>query len=412
MNCLNDYRLNLKGKELVPLVVGGMGTNISTAELVLAVEKLGGIAHLSDAMLPDVADRELGTRFTADKTIRWKSYINNPDKTDEKFDLDQVAEISKKYFTSAMEKATGKGLVLVNCMEKLTMNEGINSLRVRLNSALDAGVDGITLAAGLHLSSFKLMAENKRFHDAALGIIVSSARALTLFLKRTASTGRLPDYVIVEGPLAGGHLGFGEDWKDFRLENIVQDVKNVIAKLDKKIPVLAAGGIFTGGDATRFVEEVGADGVQVATRFTISKESGLPEKVKQIYIDANPEDVEVNHFSPTGYLMRMLKSSPAISSEIRPNCEPYGYMLSGGKCSYLTEWYARKQENGESVPHTKCCLCTHMRNYKVWTCGVSVSRLKETTIRKPDGTWLIPSAEHIFNDYCFSKGDEILLPQL
>lgn len=412
MHCLDDFRLKLAGKELVPLMVGGMGTNISTAEMVLAVEKEGGIAHLSDAMLPDVADRELGTSFTADKTREWKSLILNPDKTSEKFNLEKLSEISKQYFTSVMEMASGRGLVLVNCMEKLTMNESIATLKTRLNAALDAGIEGITLSAGLHLSSMKLMSENKRFKDAAIGIVVSSARALNLFLKRTASVGRLPDYVVVEGPLAGGHLGFGEDWKNFRLENIVREVKEAVAKAGFKIPVLAAGGVFTGGDATRLIEEAGADGVQVATRFTIAKESGLPDAVKQVYINAEDKDVEVNHFSPTGYLMRMLKSSPAIVSEIRPNCEAYGYMLSGGQCSYLKEWFERKAEGGECVAHTKCCLCTHMRNYKVWTCGTTVSRLKETTVRNADGSWVLPSASHIFKDYRYSKGSDILLPEV
>ena len=75
MQCLDDFRLSFKGREFLPLMVGGMGTNISTANLVLAIEKLGGMAHLSDAMLPDVADREIGTHFTKEKTIRFKSMI-------------------------------------------------------------------------------------------------------------------------------------------------------------------------------------------------------------------------------------------------------------------------------------------------------------------------------------------------
>lgn len=214
MQCLDDFRLSFKGREFLPLMVGGMGTNISTANLVLAIEKLGGMAHLSDAMLPDVADREIGTHFTKEKTIRFKSMIQEADKTEEKFNLEALSRVSKQYFADVMEKATGKGLVLVNCMEKLTMNDPIATLKARLNAALDAGVDGITMSAGLHLSSMKLMQENPRFNDALFGLVVSSARALNLFLKRTASLGRKLDYVVVEGPLAGGHLGFGEDWRN------------------------------------------------------------------------------------------------------------------------------------------------------------------------------------------------------
>ena len=75
------------------------------------------------------------------------------------------------------------------------------------------------------------------------------------------------------------------------------------------------------------MKKTGASGIQAATRFTIAQESGLPDPVKQVYIDAKDEDVEVNHASPTGYLMRMLKNSPALTANNRPNCESYGYML-------------------------------------------------------------------------------------
>ena len=144
------------------------------------------------------------------------------------------------------------------------------------------------------------------------------------------------------------------------------------------------------------MEKTGASGIQAATRFTIAQESGLPDPVKQVYIDAKDEDVEVNHASPTGYLMRMLKNSPALTANNRPNCESYGYMLSQGTCPYLKEWLENPPEK------TKCCLCTNMRNYKVWTCGTTVSRLKTTTVRGEDGKWLLPTAEQIFNDYRFA----------
>ncbi|MBO5658762.1 MAG: nitronate monooxygenase [Duodenibacillus sp.] len=404
-NCLNDFRMTLGGKSYAPLMLGGMGVNISNDNLVLAVEKLGGMAHLSDALLMDVSDRQFGTNYSAQKTRCYKSLIGNPDKSDMKFDLAHVEQATKRYIEDVMSRASGNGLVLLNCMEKLTMNDSLATLKTRLNAALDAGIGGITLSAGLHLSSFKLMADNKRFHDAMLGTIVSSSRALNLFLRKAAAVGRMPDYIVVEGPLAGGHLGFGPDWAEHKLENIVTDVKNFLAEKNLDIPVVAAGGIFTGGDAVRFVRDIGAAGVQVATRFTIAKECAIPDPVKQIYLNANPEDVEVNMFSPTGYPMRMLKSSPAITSEIRPACETYGYILNHGECSYVKEWYARQGD--ASLPHGKCCICSHMRNYKLWTCGTTVSRLKETTVRLPDGTWHLPSAEDIFNDYMFSTGDDV-----
>ena len=248
---LSDYSITLRGRQYKPLMVGGMGVNISSSKLVLAVEKLGGIAHLSDALLMDVCDRELGTHYSQAKTRRFKDLINNPDKSEESFDLEDLAAATKQYISHVMSQKTGRGLVLLNCMEKLTMNAAIDTLRVRLNAALDAGIDGITMGAGLHLSSLRLMKDNPRFHEALLGIIVSSVRALKVFIQRANQVERLPDYVVVEGPLAGGHLGFGDDWADYNLEDIVRDVRKFLDdNAMPQIPVFAAGGIFTGGDAS------------------------------------------------------------------------------------------------------------------------------------------------------------------
>jgi nitronate monooxygenase len=137
---------------------------------------------------------------------------------------------------------------------------------VRMAAALDAGIDGITLAAGLHLGSFALIEDHPRFRDAKLGIIVSSLRALQLFLKKTPAPSRLPDYVVVEGPLAGGHLGFGMDWAQYDLATIVAESHHRMdAGEQLDIPLIPAGGIFTGSDAVGFLEK-GAAAVQVATR--------------------------------------------------------------------------------------------------------------------------------------------------
>ena len=144
------------------------------------------------------------------------------------------------------------------------------------------------------------------FADVKLGIIVSSVRALQIFLRRNAKLNRLPDYVVVEGPLAGGHLGFGLDWAKYDLKTIVGEIIEYLKAEKLEIPLIAAGGVFTGSDAVSFMEQ-GVGGVQVATRFTISKECGLPDKAKQAYLSANEDDIEVNLVSPTGYPMRMLR---------------------------------------------------------------------------------------------------------
>ena len=413
MKCVDDFRLRFGKQELVPIIIGGMGVDISTAELALEAARLGGIGHISDAMLPTVTDRRFKTHFVKEKLKQYKYNIDNPDKSAVKFDLGQVAEATRMHVSRAMEAKRGEGMIFINCMEKLTMNAPRETLRVRLRTALDAGIDGITLSAGLHLGSFALMEGHPRFRDAKLGIIVSSLRALQLFLRKTAKLNRLPDFIVVEGPLAGGHLGFDMDWAKYDLRTIMVEILQYLQREKLNIPLIAAGGIFTGSDAVSFLES-GAAAVQVATRFTAVRECGLPEKIIQEYIKATEDDIEVNTVSPTGYPMRMLKGSPAIGSGIRPGCESYGYLLDGsGNCSYIEAY------NREVAAHPKAkkisvkdktCLCTHMRNFNCWTCGHYTYRLKDTTHRLADGSYQILSAEHVFRDYQYSVDQKIALP--
>jgi nitronate monooxygenase len=414
MKRVDDFRLRFGKRELVPIMIGGMGVDISTTDLALEAARLGGIGHISDAMINTVADRRYQTKFVKDKLKQYKFNVENADKAVVKFDLGTVEEATRLHVRSAMDRKQGEGMIFINCMEKLTMNAPRETLKVRLSAALDAGIDGITLAAGLHLGSLALIEDHPRFRDAKIGIIVSSVRALQLFLKKNAKLNRLPDYVVVEGPLAGGHLGFGMDWAAYDLATINAEVIHFLREEKLDIPVIPAGGIFTGSDAVGFLES-GSSAVQVATRFTVAKECGLPEKVQQDYFKANEDDIEVNQISPTGYPMRMLKSSPAIGSGIRPNCEAYGYLLdANGKCAYVTA-YNREVELHPDARRVsvmdKTCLCTHMRNFDCWTCGHYTYRLKDTSHKRADGSYQILSAEHIFRDYQFSTDGKIALPE-
>ncbi len=413
MKRVDDFRLRFGKQEVVPIIVGGMGVDISTAELALEVARLGGIGHISDAMVQDVSDRRFDTNFVKEKTKLYKYNIDNADKTDIKFDLGRLAEATMLHVGKTMESKRGDGMIFVNCMEKLTMNAPRETLKVRLASSLDAGIDGITLSAGLHLGSFALMEDHPRFRDAKLGIIVSSVRALQIFLRKNAKLNRLPDYIIVEGPLAGGHLGFGMDWAQYDLHTIMAEIVQYLQAEKLSIPLVAAGGVFTGSDAVSFLEN-GASAVQVATRFTITNECGLPAKVKQEYFKASEGDIEVNGISPTGYPMRMLKSTPAIGSGIRPGCESYGYLLdANGKCDYITAYNREVEAHPNEkniVVMDKTCLCTHMRNFNCWTCGHYTYRLKDTTHRLKDGSYQTLTAEHVFKDYQFSVDQKIALP--
>jgi NAD(P)H-dependent flavin oxidoreductase YrpB (nitropropane dioxygenase family) len=413
MKRVDDFRLHFGRQELVPIIIGGMGVDISSAELALEAARLGGIGHMSDAMVPTVSDRRFQTHFVKEKAKLYKYNVANSDKSKVVFDLARLSEATHMHVGRTMQAKRGDGLIFINCMEKLTMNAPRETLRVRLSAALDAGIDGITLSAGLHLGSFALIEDHPRFRDAKLGIIVSSLRALQLFLRKNAKLGRLPDYVVVEGPLAGGHLGFGMDWASYDLQAITSEIRRYLDAEQLNIPLVAAGGIFTGSDAVSFLEN-GAAAVQVATRFTVTHEAGLPAKVKQEYFRANEEDIEVNTVSPTGYPMRMLKSSPAIGAGIRPNCEAYGYLLDGsGNCAYITAYnreVAAHPHSKKVSVREKTCLCTHMRNFDCWTCGHYTYRLKDTTRRLADGSYELLSAEHVFRDYQFSTDRKVALP--
>lgn len=415
MKKVDDFRLRFGKQELVPIVTGGMGVDISTAELALEAARLGGVGHISDAMVPTVSDRRFDTRFVAEKLKLYKYNVSSSDKSAVQFDLGRLAEATQLHVGRTMEVKQGAGLIFINCMEKLTMGSPRETLRVRLTAALDAGIDGITLSAGLHLGSLALIQDHPRFRDAKFGIIVSSLRALQLFLRKNARLNRLPDYVIVEGPLAGGHLGFGMDWAQYDLKAIVTEIHRYFSVEGLAIPLIPAGGIFTGSDAVEFLE-AGAAAVQVATRFTVTEECGLPVEVKQEYFKASEDDIEVNMISPTGYPMRMLKKSPGIGDGIRPNCEAYGYLLDGsGHCAYI-DAYNREvaaHPNAKKISvKDKTCLCTQMRNFDVWTCGHYAYRLKDTSRRRPDGSYALLSAEHVFRDYWFSVDRKVALPTL
>ncbi|MCC7462433.1 MAG: nitronate monooxygenase [Gammaproteobacteria bacterium] len=413
MKRVNDFRLRFGKRELVPIVIGGMGVDISSAELALEGARLGGIGHISDAMVPTVSDRRFRTHFVRDKARLYKYNVASSDKSGVHFNLDQLAQATRNHVGRTMEVKRGDGLIFINCMEKLTMNSPRETLRVRLHAALDAGIDGITLSAGLHLGSFAMMEDHARFRDARLGIIVSSLRALQLFLRKNARLNRLPDFVVVEGPLAGGHLGFGMDWAAHDLRTIVTEIGEYLRKEQLDIALIPAGGIFTGSDAVSYLEN-GAAAVQVATRFTVTRECGLPDAVKQEYFKAGEGDIEVNMISPTGYPMRMLKNSPAIGAGVRPNCEAYGYLLdASGNCAYISaynrEVAAHPHAHKVSVKD-KTCLCTAMRNFDCWTCGHYTYRLKHTSRCLADGRYQLLSAEHVFRDYQYSVDQQILLP--
>ena len=153
MKRLNDYTLLLKDKIFKPIMIGGMGVDISTEELAIGAAKLGGIGHISDAMCPYVCDKRLGTHFQNQKRTEFVDKLKSGIAGVAKWDVQATYEASKKYVSSVMSKKIGSGGIFINIMEKLTMGDSLANLKARICGALDGGIDGITLSAGLHNSS-------------------------------------------------------------------------------------------------------------------------------------------------------------------------------------------------------------------------------------------------------------------
>lgn len=263
----------------VPIVQGGMGIGISLAGLAVAVANEGGIGVIATAGVglsePDFSSNYLAANIRA----------------------------LKKEIRTAREKT--RGVLGVNIMVALS------NFGDMVKTSITEGIDVIFSGGGLPLDLPQFMESGSR---TSLVPIVSSGRAAKLLCKRWSTRyGRLPDAFVVEGPMAGGHLGFKPDELDdprFRLENLVSEVVEAVGDypLDDgtNIPVIAAGGVYTGEDIAKMFK-LGASGVQLGTRFVTTKECNASEGFKQAYIDAVAEDIVVIE-SPVGMPGRAIRN--------------------------------------------------------------------------------------------------------
>lgn len=289
--------LVVKGKKLaVPIVQGGMGVGVSLHPLAGAVAREGGLGVVSSAAIDRVVSKRLGRRVGTYEAVR--------------------EEI-------AASKSQG-GLAGINIMVAL-QRDFADSVR----GAIDAGADVIISGAGLPTSLPAIQAPG----DTALVPIVSSARALEIICRKWEKLGYRPDAVVLEGPLAGGHLGFKLDEVDLpsnALEVLLPQVKEM-ARRHGDFPVIAAGGIFTHEDIVSILRQ-GADGVQLGTRFLATVESSADAAYKQAVVDATLDDILVTRDpgSPCGLPFRVLRQSPmylaALERRRKPLCNK-GYVL-------------------------------------------------------------------------------------
>ena len=256
----------------MPIVQGGMGVGISLSGLSSAVANEGGIGVISSA--------GLGLLYMQN----CKDYIK-----------DSIYGL-KEEIHKAREKS--KGVIGVNIMVALT------NFSDMVKTAIMEKADIIFSGAGLPLNLPSFLTEGSK---TKLAPIVSSARCLRVIVEKwKRNYNYIPDLVVVEGPLAGGHLGYKlnqlADAEHFNLESIITEVIKQVriyeVKFNKKIPVIAGGGIYTGDDMARIME-LGADGVQLGTRFVTTKECDASDEFKNEYIRAKKEDIVIIK-SPVG----------------------------------------------------------------------------------------------------------------
>ncbi|WP_247646306.1 hypothetical protein [Deefgea sp. CFH1-16] len=119
MKRVDDFRLKFGKEEYVPIMIGGMGVDISTADLALEACRLGGIGHISDAMINTVTDRRYNTKYVKDKLKQYKFNVANSDKAVVQFDLEQLANATRLHVEATMARKQGNGMIFINCMEKV-----------------------------------------------------------------------------------------------------------------------------------------------------------------------------------------------------------------------------------------------------------------------------------------------------
>lgn len=279
MNIMNHLRIGNRVAKW-PIIQGGMGIGISLSALAGAVAKEGGIGIISGV--------QIGYR-------------------EEDFQKNNL-EANKRAMREEIRKAreiAPEGIIGVNLLAAMTSYDEL------IRTAIEEGIDLIVTGAGLPLELPKMVEGT----ETKIAPVVSSGKAARLISKVYDKKFGIPaDMFIVEGPLAGGHLGFkkevmeNESYMD--LEDILKEVLEAIRpfeeKYEVKIPVVVAGGIFDGKDIAHYLQ-LGASGVQMGTRFVATKECNADLDFKMSYVHARAEDIRLVK-SPVGMPGRAIEN--------------------------------------------------------------------------------------------------------
>lgn len=273
----------------LPIIQGGMGIGVSLSNLASAVTNSGGIGVISSAQIGFKED----------------DFEANP--------LQANLRALKKHIKLAKEKCNN-GIIGVNVMV------ATNEYAKYIKTAIESGIDLIISGAGMPTMLPKLV----KGYDVKIAPIVSSLKSAKVILKLWDKHDNVTaDMIVIEGPKAGGHLGFKKDEIekasvdfDNSVKNIIDHVKEYEEKYNKEIPVVVAGGIFDGKDISKYLK-IGASGVQMATRFVATKECDVSDAFKKAYVNATSSDVKIVK-SPVGMPGRAILNS-FVEKTLRQN---------------------------------------------------------------------------------------------
>ena len=309
--------LQLAGRELLPVVQGGMGVGVSASGLAGAVARLGAIGTVSAVDLrrrhPDLMEQT--------------GHLDKETNARELIDAANLLALERE-IQGARQIAGGQGLIAVNVMKALSAYEAY------VRQALASGADAIVVGAGPPLDLPEIARD---FPATALIPILSDARGVQLVVRKWGKKGRLPDAIVIEHPrLAGGHLGAAKvaDLQDprFDFESVIPQVLEFFksAGIEKEIPLIAAGGISSHADILR-LQALGAAAVQLGTAFAVTLECDADPAFKQVLAEAGPQDM-VEFISVAGLPARAVRT-PWLNKYLRIESKLQAHAHEKKKCN-------------------------------------------------------------------------------
>ncbi len=268
--------MTIKGRDLLPVVQGGMGVGISAGGLAGTVAGFGAVGTISSVDL---------RRLHPDLMAQTAHLEGGEAKA--RIDAANLLALDRE-IRRAQALSGGRGMVAVNVMR------AVGQYQHYVRQALESGIDAVVVGAGLPLDLPELAREHPQV---ALVPILSDARGVQLVLRKWEKKGRRPDAIVIEHPgLAGGHLGAAriEDLHDkrFDFEVVLPQVAQMLrdAGIEREVPVIAAGGIASGADIRR-LQALGAAGAQLGTAFAVTRECDAHPEFKRVLAQARPQDL-------------------------------------------------------------------------------------------------------------------------